>query len=91
MGEEMEYLPGFRRESSHTYIFSPSHVFSRRLESFNINADMPRSTGAQTVPQTPMPNIDDDLSMQKYISDRRVIGVMMLPSTHSCSHYMRTV
>lgn len=26
-------------------------------------------------PETPLPTIDDDLSMQKYISDRRVIGV----------------
>ena len=41
--------------------------------------------------ETPLPNIDDDLSMQKYISDRRVMGVMVLPSTHSCSYYMRPV
>ena len=42
-------------------------------------------------PQTPLPNIDDDLSMREYISDRRVIGVMVLPSTRSYSHYMRPV
>jgi hypothetical protein len=70
------------------HLFSPSHALSPPLESFNIDADMAR-TYAEA--QTPLPNIDDDLSMQKYISDRRVIGVMVLPSTHSCSHYMRPV
>lgn len=87
-----DWDPPLARESSRTHLFSPSHRLSRRLESFNIDADMARpSSEAQTVPQTPMPNIDDDLSMQKYISDRRVIGVMALPSAHSCSHYMRPV
>lgn len=69
------------------YSFHPSHL-SRHLESFNTYANMARP---RAEPETPMPNIDDDLSMQKYISDRRVIGVMVLPSTHSCSHYMRPV
>jgi len=42
---------------------------------------------------TPLPTLDDDLSMKKYISDRRVIGVRIwLLSMHSflfslCSQY----
>ena len=73
-------MSDFRRESSRTISLFTSHPFSRRLESFNIDADMSRrDSRPRTVPQTPMPNIDDDLSMQKYIQDRRVIGVNGAP------------
>ena len=74
----------FRRESSRT---TSLFTLSRPLGSFNIDA-MARTPSEA---QTPMPNIDDDLSMQRYISDRRVIGVMVFPSAHSCSYYMRSV
>src|SRR6266849_5015314 len=60
-----QFPSGFRRESSRTVSL---FTLSRRLESFNIDADMARPRGEAP---TPMPNIDDDLSMQKYISDRR--------------------
>jgi hypothetical protein len=36
---------------------------------------------------TPLPNLDDDLSVQRFISDRRVIGVRRPPLAHPCSHY----
>ena len=40
------------------------------LEIFGVVAD--KLTDAAS---TPLPNLDDDLSVQKFISDRRVIGV----------------
>ena len=58
-------LSRFRRES-----FKPCYflVLMRFILAFN---SLSRKLGDAT----PLPNLDDDLSMQKYISDRRVIGV----------------
>jgi hypothetical protein len=69
---ETESPSRFRRESPldsgfHALIPSP-----HRLGSFGIDLEMTRPLAEA---ETPLPNIDDDLSMQKYISDRRVIGV----------------
>ncbi len=60
-------LSRFRRA---LFILLPiSHIHSVSLEAFNIDSAKPAGTS------TPFPNLDDDLGMQKYISDRRVIGV----------------
>ncbi|KAI0277864.1 3-deoxy-7-phosphoheptulonate synthase [Russula aff. rugulosa BPL654] len=51
---------------------------------------MSRDSRPRTVPQTPMPNIDDDLSMQKYIQDRRVIGYDPLITPALLRHEIRS-
>lgn len=59
-------LSRFRREFIK---LCSSLVFMTFIEAFN--ADSSKPVGADT----PLPNLDDDSSMKRYISDRRVIGV----------------
>jgi hypothetical protein len=58
-------LSRFRREPFKLCYFL---VIMRFVQAFN-------SLSKKLGEATPLPNLDDDLSVQKYIKDRRVIGV----------------
>lgn len=77
--KQSESVARFRRTPSRTapahFFLAPSDISCSAVSlpgSFNIARDVDR---ALLVASTPLPDPDDDLSTQKYISDRRVIGV----------------